>query len=199
VHEGLDRRAVLVAGLLADAVLRQLGRGERIARQRLQDRVVAHDGAGLRPGAVDDDERHRAGRRLAEDIARAGAGVEQDRRVRRIGEGGRERRVLAPADADVERRRRQAEAGHARGADRHVALARVLEDHDARAGRQVRQRGAVADALGPAAARAHGARHERAPCFHGRCCTAFRRDGEPRRHLVPVPGCARGRVGSALV
>jgi len=45
----------------------------------------------------------------------------------------------------------------------HFLTARMLENDDARPGRQVRQRGAVADALGPAAARAHDARHERSP------------------------------------
>ena len=81
VHQRLDRRAVLGARLPADPVLRRLRRRERVARQRVQHRVVAHDRLRLRPRAVDDDERDRPRRRLAQDVLRARPRIQQDRRV----------------------------------------------------------------------------------------------------------------------
>ena len=71
-----------------------------------------------------------------------------------VGDRGAQGGTVRPPDTDVELGAGQAQAGHARGADRHVALARMLEDHDARAGRERRQRGAITHALRTTAAQA---------------------------------------------
>ena len=107
---------------------------------------------------IDDDERDRPDRGLAQDVARVGSRIQQHRRPLGIGECTRERSAIGPVDTDVQLGIRQAQARHARRADRHVALTPVLQDHDPRGGLEAREQRAVAHHRWLAAAQAARAR-----------------------------------------
>ena len=109
---------------LPDPVLRWLGRGERVARQRLEHGLRLTHAARLRPRAVDDDQRDRPARRIAQDVARVGPGAAGS-------PAARDREHVAELFAwstscrRAATRSRQRKAAPSRGADRHVALARM--------------------------------------------------------------------------
>ena len=75
--ERFERRDVGVLRLSADPVLARRGGVERVARERAEAGVVAHDRLGLRPGAVDHDQRHGSLRRMLGDVDRPRAGIEE--------------------------------------------------------------------------------------------------------------------------
>ena len=101
VDERFDRRHVRRRRLSPDAVLAGRWRDEGVPRERRELGVLADHLLRLPPRAVDDDERHRAGRRMAHDVDRARARVEERRRPRRVRQRPGERRRAAPPDADV--------------------------------------------------------------------------------------------------
>ena len=180
VNERLDGRDVGLRRLRPYPVLARDGGGERVARKRPQTRVLAHDLLRLPPRPVDDDQRHRPARRVRQDVDRALAGIEQHWRARRVFEHAPQRLVVPP-HAHVKLGAREAEGRHPRRTDGHVALARVLEDDDARRGRDLRDVPAVADARRPPARGADGAR-----------LALGRRGGASRRQHAPRSTAPRG-------
>ena len=148
----LERRDVVGARLTAQPVAARLGRRQANLRQLVQPGLRRVHLSRVRPGAVEDDEMARVlVSRQRRQVARAGSGVEH-RRARRQ----RRARVharRAGADADVA----QPEAREAHRADRVQALARVLQDQDAGAVRDARDRRADAGRGGLEAAVALGA------------------------------------------
>ncbi len=178
----LDRRHAVLRGLAPDPVVARLRGPERVAGEGREARVHAQQLARLRPGAVDDDQRHRSLGRVGVQIDRRRPGREHDRGRARIGDRREEPRIALQLDAH-DALGVEATLDHPRGADRVVALARVLEHDDPRARLRARPR---ADELrahahdGRAiAALAKGAGH--APTSRGRSRSARRAPRARRR------------------
>ena len=161
VRQRFHRRHAVVGGLAPDAVVAGRGRREPDLRQPRQHRVALEQLARLPPGAVDHHQRDRLpAARPPPDRWRSAPGTAGRRG------GPRRRRPSEPASAartwrssskstptcssDPGRHR----CASRRGADRHVTFARMLQQQHARARRQRHQVCAVADRLGPPAARA---------------------------------------------
>ncbi len=154
----LDRRHAEVRGLAPDDVVFALfPRRERDARQRGERGIDPHELARLCPGPVDHDEGDRP---IERDLAQVGRGHavaarEEEIAGRLAGEGRGHDRIAGEIDADPQGRVGQRQVRHARRADAHAALVRMLEHEDMRPRRQDRQVSAIADDRGAPAAIAH--------------------------------------------
>ena len=153
----LDGGHAVKGGLAPDGVVRALlGRGEAQLRQAQQRRVGFEQPLRLAPGAVDQDQGHGLTRRHGLHVARRRPRI--DDMALAAGQRCLHHRVVRKIDSHAQHGARQTQPRNARGADAHVALARVLQDDHARAGLQRRDMRTVADACRPTATLAQGAR-----------------------------------------
>ena len=144
LRQGLDGRHAMIGGLAPDPVVAGRARREPDLRQRRQRGVALQQLARLPPGPVDDHQRDRTRRIRLREIDRVRPGKQE---VRRSAAGQRRANLLVVVEvhAHPQLGPRQAEVREPSRPDRHVPLARVLQQQDARARRQRHQVRAVAD------------------------------------------------------
>jgi hypothetical protein len=124
--DGLDRGYAVLGRLAANAITARRRWPQSVARQLGQLRIQLKELLGLPPGAVEHAQRDRTGRGLERQIARAFAGIKQDRGTLGIGELFAQPGQLSEPDTNVDLGLRQLQLDQPCGIDRNIAFSRML-------------------------------------------------------------------------